>query len=319
MKGERKMKRLLALALATAVAVGSFGVAPVEAYTDSSLGYNKIARVGSATKSVYKGGELDLEVRKGTGLRESDIKWSVGNSSILRIDDDRYDDEVEVKALKSGTTKVTAKNLVTGGKIVYTVNVKASKNTISRVGSASRSVKAGNEFELRVKKNGNFSDSNLYWTTSNSKVVKIADDDRYDDEIELRALKAGTAKITCKNELTGGKLVYNVTVKKGSGTITRVGNASRTVEVGDDVELNVRKSGLTNSQIKWSVSDSSILRFEDGDNLGTEVEVSGKRAGTAKVYAKNLVTGGKITYTITVVPDYDDDWDDDYDDDWDDK
>lgn len=313
------MKRLLALALATAVAAGSLGVVPAEAYTDSGLGANKIGRVGSATKTVYKGGELDLEVRKGVKMKDSKIKWSIGNTSILRFDDDdRYDDEIEVRALKTGTTKVTAKNLVTGGKIVYTVKVKASKNTISRVGNKDRNVTAGNELELRVKKNGKFSDSNLYWTTSNSKVVKIVDD-RYDDEIELRALKAGTAKITCKNGLTGGKIVYNVTVKKGNGTISRVGSSSRTVEVGDEVELNVKKSGLNNSQIKWSVSDSSILRFEDGDNVGTEVEVEGKRAGIAKVYAKNLKTGGKITYTITVVPDYDDDWDDDDDDDeWDD-
>ena len=304
------MKRLLALALATVVVAGSLGVAPAEAYTDPNLGSNKIGRVGNATKSIYKGGELDLEVRKGTGLRENDIKWSISNTNILRFDDDdRYDDEIEVKALKTGTTKVTAKNLVTGGKIVYTVKVKASKNTISRVGNKDRNVKVGNEFELRVKKNGNFSDSNLYWTTSNSKVVKIADDDRYDDEIELRALKAGTAKITCKNALTGGKLVYNVTVKPGDNKITRVGSANRTIEVGDDAELKVKKSGLTNSQIKWSISDTSILRFEDGDNIGTEVEVEGKRVGTAKVYAKNLVTGGKLTYTITVVPDYDDEWD----------
>ena len=171
------MKRLLALALATAVAAGSLGVVPAEAYTDSDLGANKIGRVGSATKTVYIGGELDLEVRKGVKMKDSKIKWSIGNTSILRFDDDdRYDDEIEVRALKTGTTKVTAKNLVTGGKIVYTVKVKASKNTISRVGNKDRNVTAGNELELRVKKNGNFSDSNLYWTTSNSKVVKIVVD-----------------------------------------------------------------------------------------------------------------------------------------------
>ncbi|MBR4934647.1 MAG: hypothetical protein IKZ01_02115, partial [Anaerotignum sp.] len=180
------MKKILALALAAAVAAGSFGVAPAEAYTDSSLGANKIGRVGSASKSIYKGGELELEVRKGVGLSENDIYWSISDSSVLRFDDgDRYDDEIEVRALKTGTAKVTAKNLVTGGKIVYTVKVKSSKNTISRVGAKDRTAKVGNELELRVKKNGNFSDSYLYWTTSNSKVLKIADDDRYDDEIEL--------------------------------------------------------------------------------------------------------------------------------------
>ena len=311
------MKRILALALATVVAAGSFGIAPANAYTDSSLGSNKIGRVGSATKTIYEGGELDLEVRKGKGLREKDIKWTISNTNILGYDDDRYDDELEVRALKTGTTKVTAKNLVTGGKIVYTVKVKAQKKTISRVGNQSRSVIAGNGFELKVKKNGSFSDSNLYWTTSNSNVVKIVDD-RYDDEIELRAVNPGSAKVTCKNALTGGKLIYNVTVKEGNGTISRVGSSSRTVEVGDDIELSVKKSGLQNSQIKWIISDSSILRFDEGDNVGSEVEIAGRSIGTAKVTAKNLVTGGKITYTITVVPDYDDDYDDDWDDEWDD-
>jgi len=310
------MKRMLALALAAVVAAGSLAVVPADAYTDSSLGGNKIGRVGTATKNVYKGGELDLEVRKGVNLRDRDIKWSIGNTNILRFDDDdRYDDEIEVKALKTGTTKVTAKNLVTGGKIVYTVKVKAQKQTISRVGNKARNVTVGNELELKVKKNGNFSDNNLSWSTSNSKVLKIVDDDRYDDEIELRAVKAGTAKVTCKNALTGGKIVYNVTVKNGNGTISRVGNASRNVEVGDDVELRVKKNGLKNNQIKWSIADTSILRFEDGDNIGSEVEVEARRTGTTKVHAKNLVTGGKITYTVTVVPDYDDDWDDD---EWDD-
>ena len=281
MKGERKMKRLLALALATVVAAGSLGVAPASAYTDPDLGRNLIGRVGSTTKSVYKGGELDLEVRKGKGLRESDIKWSVSDSSILRLDDDRYDDEIEVKGLQKGTAKVTANNLVTGGKIVYTVTVKSPSKTISRVGDKNRTVKVGNEFELKVKKNGNLSDSYLYWTTSNKNIVKVADDDRYDDEIELVATGAGKATITCKNNYTGGKIQYIVTVEKASAKIYRVGNTTKTVEVGDDIELKVKKSGLTNSQIKWSVSDSSILRFEDGDNVGTEVEVSGKR--TAKI------------------------------------
>lgn len=315
------MKKLLALGLAAAVAVSGLAPATASAYTDSSLKSNRIGRVGKASQTVSKGAEFDLEVRKGTSVRENDIKWSISDTSIVRFDDDdRYDDEIELRAVKKGKTKVTAKNLNTGGKIVYTITVKNPSKTISRVGEASRSVTVGNEFELKVKKNGNLPDSYLYWTTSNKNIVRIADDDRSDEEIELRAVKAGTAKITCRNEYTGGKIVYTVKVKSGSMKISRVGSSSRTVEVGDDIELRVKKSGLKNSQIKWSISDSSILRFDDGDNVGSEVDVEARRAGTAKVTAKNLVTGGKIVYTIKVVPDYDDDWDDDWDDDdeWDD-
>lgn len=189
------------------------------------------------------------------------------------------------------------------------VTAEAASNTISRVGSKERSVYVGKEFDLEVRKNGSFSDNKIYWTIGDTSIVKFDDNDRYDDDIELKAVKAGTTKVTAKNLITGGKIVYKVTVKKASGSIyiSRVGKATKTVEVDDDIELRVKKgSGLKNSQIKWSIADTSILRFEDGDNLGTEVEVEARRTGTTKVTAKNLKTGGKIVYTIKVVPDYDD-------------
>lgn len=303
---------MLALGLAAIVAVSGLAVSPVDAYTDSSLGSNKIGKIGSSTKTFYKGNEFELEVRKGVKVKDSNIKWTIGNTSVVKFDDDdRYDDEIELRAVGKGTTKVTANNLLTGGKIVYTVTVKNPAYTISRVGAKDRTVRVGNEFELKVKKNGGIQDKDLYWTTSNKNIVKVIDDDRSDEEIELRATGKGTAKITCKNKITGGKIVYNVTVKEASKLISRVGSATKTVEVGDDIEVSVKSSGLSANQIKWSISDSSILRFEDGDNIGNEVEVEAKRTGTAKVTAKNLYTGGKIVYTIKVVPDYDDDWDDD--------
>jgi phage-related protein len=302
-------KRLLAIALSAVLAVSGIAVFPqsAEAYTDSSLGSKLIGRVGSSNKSFYKGSDFELEVRKGKSVKENNIKWSIENTAIVKFDDDdRTDDEIELRAVKVGTTKVTAKNLLTGGKIVYTVKVKNPSYTISRVGEASRTVRVGNEFELKVRKNGGISDSHLYWTTSNKNIVKVADNDRSDDEIDLKAVAPGTAKITCKNKYTGGKIVYTVTVKKASMLISRVGNATKTVEVGDDLELSVKKSGLKESQIKWTIADTSILRFEDGDNVGSEIEVEAKKRGTTKVTAKNLYTGGKIVYTVKVTPDYDD-------------
>ena len=88
----------------------------------------------------------------------------------------------------------------------------------------------------------------------------------------------------------------------------KVGNTTKTMENDDDLELRVSKgSGLKNSEVVWSIADTSILRFEDGDNKGAEVEVEARRVGTTKVTAKNTRTGGKIVYTIKVVPERDDD------------
>lgn len=301
------MKRLFVFALAAVMAVSGLTTLPASAYSDGSLGANQIGKVGSSSKTVYKGSEFELEVRTGRNVDDGDVWWSIADTSIVKFEDyDRSDDEVELRAVKKGTTKVTCRNELTGGKIVYTVTVKNPTYTISRVGEKNRTVKVGNEFELRVKKNGGIKDSDLWWSVGNSSIVRIDDDDRSDEEIELKALKAGTTTVTCKNNVTGGKIVYNVTVKKASMTISRVGKATKTVEVGDDIELEVKKSGLKESQIKWTIEDTSILIFEDGDNVGSEVEVEAKRTGTTKVTAKNLYTGGKIVYTIKVVPDYDD-------------
>lgn len=179
--------------------------------------------------------------------------------------------------------------------------------TIRRVGSKTRTVTVGKEFELEVRRNG-ISENNLRWSIGNTSIVKFEDNDRYDDDVDLKAVKAGTTKVTCKNLITGGKITYTVTVKeaKKSYYISRVGKKNRSVEVDDDIELRVKKgSGLKNRQVKWTIADTSILRFDDGDRYGAEVEVEGLKKGTTKVTCHNLYTGGKITYTVKVVPDYD--------------
>lgn len=303
------MKKILAIALSAVMAVSGLALVPqsAQAYTDTSLGAKRIGYVGSSSKTFYKGNDFELEVRKGKSVKDNNIKWVIGNTSIVKFDDDdRTDDEIELRAVAVGTTKVRAKNSLTGGEIVYTVTVKAPTKKIARVGDKERTVRVGNEFELKVKKLGGISDSNLYWTTSNKNIVKVIDSDRSDESIDLKAVAVGKANITCKNKITGGKIVYNVTVKKASMLISRVGNATKTVEVGDDLELSVKKSGLKESQIKWTIADTSILRFEDGDNVGSEIEVEAKKRGTTKVTAKNLYTGGSIVYTVKVTPDYDD-------------
>lgn len=181
-------------------------------------------------------------------------------------------------------------------------------NKIYREGAKTKNMKVGKTLELEVEKGRNVKDSDLWWSVSSgSSVVKITSSDRSDEDVTIKALKAGTAKVRCKNNKTGGSLYYTVKVTKlGAYKIARVGSATKTVEVGDEIDLNVVKgSKLNNSQIKWSIGNSDLLRFEDGDKTGTNVEVEGKKVGTTKVTAKNTYTGGKIVYTIKVVPDND--------------
>lgn len=298
----KNRKKFLATLLSTVLVAGSITI-PTQAASNDY----KVTRIGNKAKTVTVGKEFELAVKKLGSKKVSDskLKWTIKNTSIVGFDDDdRYDDEIELKAKKTGKTTVTCKNLATGGKISYTITVKKSSQTISRIGNADRTETAGDKFELAVKKNGNIGDNKIHWSIKDTSIVGFDDEDRYGDDIELRAKKAGTTKVSAKNLITGKNVNYIITVKKASGTnlIYRIGDKTKTVKLGDDIELAVKKgTKLKNSQIKWTIADTSILKFDDSKKTGTEVELEAKKTGTTKVSAKNLATGKKVVYTVKVV------------------
>lgn len=299
------MKKLVAYVMALAMIITLFGFNPSEA--SAAVGSKYIAKVGSSSKSYHAGNYFELEVNKGSKVKDSNLWWSIGNTSIVKFNDrDRSDDDIELKAVKAGTTKVTCLNKLTGGKVVYKITVKKATKTISRVGSSSRTVNRGDDFELAVKLGGLVKSNDVKWTIANTSIVGYDDDDRYDNDMEFYAKKAGTTKITAHNLKTGGKIVYTVKVKQpGNYYISKVGSLSKKVELGDDIDLKVVKgASLTSKQVEWTITDTSILRFEDGDEYGAEVEVEALKLGKCDVIAQNMHTGGKIVYSIEVVPEY---------------
>ena len=184
---------------------------------------------------------------------------------------------------------------------------------IKRVGKAAVTVYAGQEFELKVKMTPkDAEDDFLRWKIlKGSAVVRFDDDDRTDDEIELKALKAGTAKIRCQIKGSSKKVDFTIKVKKAPTTKKKIkakGSLNKTVEAGDDLELEIRKySGLKNKYLEWEIQNAKLLRFEDHDNKGKEVELEARKTGKTTVTCTNTLTGQKITFTITIVPDHEDD------------
>ena len=65
---KKKVNRILALALATVVAAGSF-VVPAEAASKT------ISRIGNKNRSYSTGSEFELEVKRKGGLSENKVKW----------------------------------------------------------------------------------------------------------------------------------------------------------------------------------------------------------------------------------------------------
>lgn len=163
--------------------------------------------------------------------------------------------------------------------MLFTVHVSADDDDdvkprrVYRVSRQTVTVTAGKELEFKVKMSPrNADDDYLRWKiVSGSKYVRFDDDDRDDDEIELKAVKAGTAKIRCYIK-GNAKRKVDFTVKvtaapKASKKIKAAGALKKTVEVDDDFELEVKKySGLKDKYLKWSIENTRIVRFDDDDD-----------------------------------------------------
>lgn len=224
--------------------------------------------------------------------------------------------------------------LLLGLMVLFTLTVSALADDtgirpkkITAVGKKSVTVTAGSEFSLKVRTTPyNADDDFLKWTiTSGSKYVQFDDDDRNDDDIELIARKKGTAKVTCSIRGTKKKVTFTVKVKAAKTPAKKIkiyGPASRTVEAGDDFELKIKKyRGLSDRDLKWSISDTSVIRFDDDDTSDDEVEFYAKKIGKTTITCTNTKTGQSVTFKVKVSPrsqmpcdDHDDRFDDDLDD-----
>lgn len=195
--------------------------------------------------------------------------------------------------------------------LLLTVSVSAfAAQTITRSGAKNRTVTKGKTFELKVLKTASVDDDDLKWSIKNKNIVAFDDQDHYDDDMDFRAVKAGSTTITCKNTRTGEKVTYKVTVKKpnnsnsSASTIKASGSKNRTVYVGQEFELEVKCSkGVSERNLKWTIKDSDIAAFEDPEDEfegDDEVDFIALKAGTTTITCKNTATNEKVTFTIQV-------------------
>ena len=142
---------------------------------------------------------------------------------------------IKKKAVKTILLTTLAMMMGLGALTAQAKNVKPKRVSIAK---SSKTVYVGNTYEIEAKMTPHYAeDDYLYWTiVSGKNVVKFADNDRYDDDIKIRAVKAGTAKVRCR--IRGTKKYDTITIKavkkKYSYAFSRVGAATITVYVGED-------------------------------------------------------------------------------------
>lgn len=177
---------------------------------------------------------------------------------------------------------------------------------VTKITAVQSPIYVGQEFELKAAMSPyNADDDYLRWSiVGKSGIIKFSDKDRDGDEIDFVALKAGTTKVRCSvaGKSTTYSKTFTVTVKKATYKLTRVTSKNVTLRVGADVDLKVKVAGkLKNRYLKWTIANTSILKFEDNDRYGDDVEVYGKKAGKTTVTCKNLKTKKTIKFNVTVV------------------
>ena len=172
------------------------------------------------------------------------------------------------------------------------------------IAQSAKKVSQGKEFEIRAKVTPiDAEDDYIRWEIiSGKKYVKFEDRDRTGDEMDFIAVKPGKAKIRC--------YVQGKSKKKYGDTITVTVTKKKS-----DYSLEVKKgSSIKNSQLKWEISDTSIVSFAERKTTGTDVEFYAEKTGTVRVTCtctSGKAKGKKVVYTVNVIADDDDDYDDD--------
>ena len=194
--------------------------------------------------------------------------------------------------------------------MLLTVGFSASAaQTITRFGAKNFTVTKGTDFKLKVQKTSPVNDDDLKWSIKNKNIVAFDDRDHYDDDMDFRAIKAGSTTITCKNTRTGEKVTYKVTVKKpknsnsSAATIQAFGSENRTVYTGQEFELEVKCREKTERNLKWTIKDTGIAAFEDPEdesNGDDEVDFIALKSGNTMITCTNTATNEKVTFTIQV-------------------
>lgn len=139
------------------------------------------------------------------------------------------------------------------------------------IAQSAKKVSQGKEFEIRAKVTPiDAEDDYIRWEIiSGKKYVKFEDRDRTGDEMDFIAVKPGKAKIRCyvqgkSKKKYGDTITVTVTKKKSDYSLAKVGESVKYVEAWDDFDLEVKKgSSIKNSQLKWEISDTSIVSFAE--------------------------------------------------------
>ncbi len=189
------------------------------------------------------------------------VKWYSSNKKVATVNS-----KGKVTAKKNGRATITAKV----GKRKYKCSIKVVNPKLSK---SSKTVVKNSTYTLKVSG----TTSKVKWYSSNKKIATVT------SRGKVTAKKAGAATITAK--VNGKKL--KCTIK-----VVNKGLNKNSIKLIKNNSYTLKTYGL--SKVKWSSSNKSIA------SVNSKGKVTGKKKGTAKIYAKS----GNKKYTCTVAVSY---------------
>lgn len=215
----KKAKKIF-LSLLAAVLVTT-GVTGLTVQADG--GKPKKVSIPKSSMKVMQGKEFEIKAKM-TPKRSDDnyLRWQIisGKQYVRFEDSDRDGDDMDFIAVKPGKAKircyVAGKNKKKYGDVItVTVQKRKADYSLNRVGGEVKYEEVYDDFDLEVKKGHSIKDSELTWSIEDTDIADFETNRKTGTEVEFRAKKIGTTKITCtctnKNAKTK-KITYTVKV-----------------------------------------------------------------------------------------------------------
>ena len=239
-------------------------------------------------KSMYIGqvDRITATVLPATATNKQVI-WSSSNTAVATVGSSTG----EIKALKTGSTVITATTADGGFTASCTLTVHGKVNVTGVAFSTSSvTVNVGVIDQLvAMISPSNASEQGIVWSCSNTGVVA------FNQKGQFKGLKAGTAIITAKTVDGGFTAQCKITVKQPVTGI-KITTTDVKLAVGKSKALvwNVFPSDATNQKVNWTSSDTSVATV---DQNGV---VTAKKAGLSVITATTADGGFTSTCNFTV-------------------
>ncbi len=221
------------------------------------------------------------------------IKWSSSNEKVATVNSDGVVTGVGTGKKGKATAVITATSTFDGKiKATYTVTVKKKVQVESiYLNYYERSRYVGTTFTLVPTVNPSKATfPEVTWKSSNTKVAKV------DKNGKVKALRTGTAIITCKSDDNPGvSATCIVTVKvKTEGVELPTKKLTLYTSQTKTLKAEVLPSNATNKKVTWSSSNKSVA------TVSKSGKITAKKPGTTTITVKTKSGGYKATCKVTV-------------------